>query len=107
MGLAERFVAIHRNLKIHIDLAAEHPGAELIHPHNTFLCCHEIPDFVFEFFAAGGIQHLDDGVFHDVIGYLDDKQADDHAGHRVQHRESHPGTAMPIREPMEEKASDR
>lgn len=88
MGLTQGFVPIHLDLQVDIDLVAEHSGAEQVHADHALFVGHVIPQGLLVVGTAGGVQQLGDSVLQNVVGDLEDKEADDHAGHRVQHREA-------------------
>lgn len=91
VGLTEGFVAVHLDLQIDVDLVAEHSGAEQVHADHALFFGHIIPQGLLVVGAAGGVQQLGDSVLQNVVGDLEDEEADDHAGHRVQHREAQHG----------------
>ena len=89
VGLPQGFFAVHLDFQVDVDLVAEHPGAERVHTDHALLPGDIIRHLLVIALAAGGIQQFDHAVLQDVIGCLDDEQADYHAGHRVEHRVSH------------------
>ena len=91
MSLCQSGIRIGSDVDLHIDAVAEQPGLEPVDPQNTLLLQRGSTHPGFHLSRAGTVDHLGDGVLEDIPGSLEDKQADYHAGNRVQHRHAQTG----------------
>ena len=91
MSVSKWKISIHRNLRVYVDLVAEHSGTKHIQMDNSRLLGNIIADFIFVLFAARGIEHFIQGIPENIIRYFQNKDTDDNAGDRIQNRKSKHG----------------
>lgn len=80
--------AVCFNLGIHIDAGAKHSGLQAADAQHTVLFADDLTHLLHGLFVAGFVDHLVDRVTKYVDGSFQNEQADNHAGNRVQNRES-------------------
>lgn len=85
--------AVCFNLGIHIDAGAEHSGLQAADAQHAILFADDLAHFLHGLFITGFVDHLVDCIAEYIDGSFQNEQADNHAGNRVQNRESQSCTA--------------
>ena len=80
--------AVCFNLGIHIDAGAKHSGLQAADAQHAILFADDLAHFLHGLFITGFVDHLVDCIAEYVDGSFQNEQADNHAGNRVQNRES-------------------
>ena len=87
--------AIHRDLHIHVYFVSKEPGLQIVdifHPRDSK---GRPADVLLRLCGTAVIHHLVETVSEDIIGRLEDAQADDDAGHGIHDRVPQPGEQDP------------
>ena len=85
-GKIERFVNAYFNIDIY--LVAEISGAQKVYADNAVNIFNAAAHFSFGFSVTGAVNHAVDSVLENIVGDLENKQADNNACNRFKNREA-------------------
>ena len=83
MGLYKLELSIDGDFGIDIHAIAELARAQRIDAHHAWNLLDATPDFAFEFVIARRVSHIVQGIFHHVVGDLQNDDANREAGNGI------------------------